>query len=90
MAKTLSIAELEAHVTDCIQAAEEGDTVVVTRNGRPVVALVRAVDAGKRLPCPKGAQGLASLAGGWEGSDELVERIAEHRRSRPREARTAD
>jgi len=28
-------------------------------------------------------QGLSSLAGGWEGSDELVERLAEIRRSGP-------
>ena len=28
--------------------------------------------------------GLVSLVGGWEGSDELVERVAEIRRSGPR------
>jgi hypothetical protein len=33
---------------------------------------------------PLRLEGLASLAGGWEGSDELVERIAEARRTPPR------
>jgi prevent-host-death family protein len=65
---------MEMDVADCLRAAEQGDTVLVTRNGEPVVALVSALKlelVGKKEAPP---EGLAGLAGGWEGSEELVER----------------
>jgi len=48
--------------------AEAGDPVVITRHGKPVVALVPAAELEQlerlRAAGPEG--GLASLAGGWE------------------------
>jgi prevent-host-death family protein len=84
--KSASVAEVKAHFSDWVRAAEGGDAVVITRHGKPVVALVPATELEQlaRLRAAGPEQGLASLAGGWEGSEELVERIMEVRRSRPR------
>jgi antitoxin (DNA-binding transcriptional repressor) of toxin-antitoxin stability system len=51
--------------------------VVITRRGRPVAALVGAeeFDRLRRLRSAGPEAGLASVAGGWEGSAELAERI---------------
>ena len=52
-------------------------SVLVTRHGKPVVALVPAADVAQlaRLRAAGPEKGLASLAGGWEGSEELAELI---------------
>ena len=57
---------------------ERGETVVITRRGKPVAALVRAADVEKlerlRAAGPQG--GLASVAGGWRDAKELISSIA--------------
>jgi prevent-host-death family protein len=87
VSKSASVAEVKAHFADWVRAAESGESVVITRHGKAVVALVSAgeLEQLQRLRAAGPEKGLASLAGGWEGSDELVERIQEFRRSRPRE-----
>ena len=91
MSKSATVADFEAHLSDWLHTAESGEAVVITRDGRPVAAMVPVAPAEKLPPEPSehlraagSEQGLAGLAGGWEGSEELVERIAEVRRSRPR------
>jgi len=73
--KALSVAEAKATLSDAIRDVEAGGTVVITRHGKPVAALVRAEDlsALERLRAAGPEQGLASIAGGWEGSEELAE-----------------
>ena len=70
----MSIAKAKATLSDCIRDVETGSSVMITRHGKPVAVLVRASDFHRfdrlRKTGPEG--GLASLAGGWEGSDELV------------------
>ncbi len=72
MDKNLSIAEAKATLSDCIRQVEAGSSVLITRRGKPVAALVRPGDLEhlKRLKKvgPKG--GLAGIAGGWENSEE--------------------
>jgi prevent-host-death family protein len=85
MSKRLSVAEAKATLSERIREVESGKTVVITRHGKPVAALVRAEDAERlerlRAAGPEG--GLASLAGGWEGSEELAALLSEsHRRGR--------
>jgi prevent-host-death family protein len=74
MNKNVSIAEAKATLSECIRKVETGSSVLITRHGKPVAALVRASDFHRlerlRKAGPEG--GLASLAGGWEGSDELA------------------
>jgi prevent-host-death family protein len=78
VSRKFSVAEVKATLSERIREAEHGDSVVITRRGRPVAAIVSAPDLEKlrRLRAAGPAGGLASIAGGWEGSDELAEEVA--------------
>lgn len=90
--RTLSVAEAKAALSDAIRDVEAGSAVVITRHGKPVAALVRAEDLATlerhRASGPEG--GLASLAGGWKGSAELVESLASSPRRPTRRGPSAD
>ncbi len=77
MLKALSVAEAKATLSDAIRDVETGTPVIITRHGKPVAALVRAEDLStlERLRSAGPQQGLASIAGGWKGSDDLVSAI---------------
>ena len=83
MTKTVSAAEAKAHFSDCIRRAEEGDPVVITRHGKAVAALVSAKELKQfeRLRSAGPEAGLAGLAGGWPGAEELILALARSRRS---------
>lgn len=86
MPKNASLADMKAHLSEWVRAAEAGEAVVITRHGKPVVALVPAAEMEQlsRLRAAGPDQGLAGLAGGWEGSEELVERLSTAGRTAPR------
>ena len=72
----ISLAEAKAHLSSCIRTVETDEPVIITRHGKPVAALLKVEDLQhlQRLhqaAAPK--SGLASLAGGWTGSDELAD-----------------
>ena len=92
MAKNLSVAEVKATLSECIREVESGEPVLITRRGKPVAALVRAIDLEhlRRLRAAGPEGGLASLAGGWEDSDELVRLLESSSRSGQREVDTLD
>jgi prevent-host-death family protein len=75
MKNNISIAEAKATFSECIRKVESGSSVLITRHGKLVAALVRPDDFEHlerlRKAGPEG--GLACIAGGWEGSGELVE-----------------
>ena len=79
MNKRISLAEAKATLSECIREVESGKALLITRHGKPVAALVRAKDLENferlRKAGPEG--GLASLAGGWEGSEELAHLLDE-------------
>ena len=83
MSRKLSVAEAKARFSDCVRAAEAGEAVVITRHGRPVVALIPAGELAQivRLRAAGPETGLAGLAGGWKGSEELVATVTHVRRS---------
>jgi prevent-host-death family protein len=87
-----SVAEAKAHLSKYIRQAENGEPLVITRHGKPVAALVRAADLERlerlRAAGPEG--GLASLAGGWEGSEELVDLVEGSPRGGSREVPALD
>lgn len=91
MPKTLSAARAKAEFAECIRTAEAGDAVVITRHGKPVAALVSAdrLQQLERLRAAGPGAGLASLAGGWPGSDELVEAVSRSKRSSSRSVNLA-
>ena len=92
MVKSLSVAEIKATLSECIREVESGEAVVITRHGKPVAALVRAEDLDhlRRLRAAGPEGGLASLAGGWESSDELVHLLESSPRHSQREVGTLD
>ena len=79
MNKRISLAEAKASFSECIREVENGKAVLITRHGKPVAALVRPQDLDNlerlRKAGPEG--GLASLAGGWEDSEELARDLDE-------------
>lgn len=86
--RVLAVAEAKAAFAECLRQAERGETVIVTRHGKTVAAIVSLedYDALARIKAAGPPGGLASLAGGWKGSDDLVAAVRGTRRSRPRRA----
>lgn len=86
MFKNMSIAEAKAHLSVCIRQAEQGESILITRHGKPVAALVAAdhLEQLERLRKAGPQGGLASLAGGWEGSEEMVHHIEQSTRTESR------
>lgn len=74
MEKSISVAEAKATLSECIRQVESGFHVLITRHGKPVAALVRPNDIEhlERLRKAGPESGLASIAGGWENSEELA------------------
>jgi len=84
--KSVSLADAKSRFSDYVRKAEAGELCLLTRHGKPVVAIVPASDlnALRRLRAAGPAGGLASLAGGWKGSEDLVRALGRSRRTRPR------
>ena len=74
MENNISVADAKATFSDCIRKVEAGNTVLITRHGKPVAALVSPSDLAhlERLRKAGPDSGLASIAGGWENSEELA------------------
>lgn len=87
MPKHVSVAEAKATLSERIREVEGGGSVVITRHGRTVAALVgaEALDQLERLRAAGPAGGLASVAGGWEGSDDFVRVLESSPRRGPRD-----
>jgi prevent-host-death family protein len=79
MNRSVPLAEAKATLSDCIREVEGGKSVLITRHGKPVAALVHPKDLDnlERLKKAGPEGGLASLAGGWAGSDELARLLDE-------------
>jgi prevent-host-death family protein len=79
MNRSVPLAEAKATLSDCIREVEGGKSVLITRHGKPVAALVHPKDLDnlERLKKAGPEGGLASLAGGWKGSDELARLLDE-------------
>ena len=74
METNISVAQAKAKFSECIRKVEAGNAVLITRHGKPVAAIVRPSDLEhlERLRKAGPEKGLASVAGGWENSEELV------------------
>jgi prevent-host-death family protein len=83
---SIPIAEAKAHFSEWVRQAERGKPVFITRHGKPVAALVgpESLRDLQRRRAAGPRRGLASLAGGWSGSEELVRALARQRRTGPR------
>ena len=92
MTRALSVAEAKATLSERSREGENGEQILITRHGRTVAALVSPEDVEhlQRLRAAGPQGGLASILGGWEGSDELVRAIEERPRSGPRDTSDLD
>ena len=74
MDKRISVAEAKATFSECIRHVEAGSSVLITRHGKAVAALVSPNDLEhlERLRKAGPEKGLAGIAGGWENSEELA------------------
>lgn len=87
-----SVSTVKARLSELVRAAERGEPTVITRHGRAVAALVGAEELRQlqrlRASGPEG--GLASVAGGWEDSDRLADRLDRSSRTGWRDVATLD
>lgn len=81
--KSRTLVDAKAHFAQCLREAEQGAPVLLTRHGKPVAAIVSTdlLEELERLRAAGPEGGLMSLAGGWEGSEEVAERALEYGRS---------
>lgn len=72
--KSIAIADIKATLSEQIREVEKGEPILITRHGKAVAALVPAEDLEvlERLRAAGPEGGLASVAGGWEDSQNLV------------------
>lgn len=81
MTQTLSVAETKRRFSELIERVQRGERIVVSRRGKPVVALVApepVLDLHRERPL-----GLAALAGAlaeWKDLEAVVEDIYRARR----------
>ena len=80
---SMTLVEAKANFSEAVRTAERGEAVFITRHGKPVVALVDASEVLrlKALQAAGPKAGLAGVAGGWEGSEELADLLSSRRRS---------
>lgn len=90
MGRSLSVAQAKASFSECVRDAESGEPVIVTRHGKPVVAIVSVEDHEtlRRLHAAGPEGGLASLAGRFTDAPEFADELdalvhARSRRARP-------
>ncbi len=86
MAGSRTIVDAKTHFAECVRQAEQGEPIVLTRHGKSVAAIVPIglVEELERLRAAGPAGGLASVAGGWQGSEEVAEKALEYGRSEGR------
>ena len=86
MPKQVTIAEARDQLSAHVRSAEHGTPVVITRRGRAVAAIVAAEEFERleRLRAAGPQAGLAGLAGGWPGSEDLVSELDGLHRGAPR------
>lgn len=75
----ISLTELKTHLSAYIRKVETNESIIITRHGKPVIALVN-LEHLQRLRQTGPQQGLASIAGGWESSGELADMLDHSKR----------
>jgi prevent-host-death family protein len=81
--RQIPLSEAKALFSDCIRAVEQGEFLIVTRHEKPVAAIVRPenIEQLERLRKAGPEGGLASLAGGWEDSSEVLQVLGDSPRT---------
>ena len=79
MARTMTAATAKAHLAEALREVESGESVTITRHGRPVAVLVppELADQLGRLRAAGPESGLAGLVGRFPDGAELAEALDE-------------
>jgi prevent-host-death family protein len=86
MAQMLGVAEAKRRFSELIDRVRAGERFVITRRGRPAVALVPPSESLEEGPRSVGLAALAGALADWKELDEVVEEIyATRRRARDRD-----
>jgi prevent-host-death family protein len=86
MAHVLGVGEAKRRFSELIDRVRDGERFVVTRRGRPAVALVPPSELTEREGRVVGLAALAGTLADWNELDEVVEEIyASRSRARDRE-----
>jgi len=84
---TLGVAEAKSRFSELIDRVGKGERFIVSRRGRPAVALVPPDEALRSRPRPAGLAAVAGALAEWEDLPAVVEEIyASRRRARDRAA----
>jgi prevent-host-death family protein len=76
----LGVAEAKARFSELIERVARGERFVVSRRGRPVLALVRPDDVAPRSGRPTGLAAVAGALGDWDDLPAVVADINSSRR----------
>lgn len=76
----LGVAEAKARFSELIERVARGERIVVSRRGRPVLALVRPDDVRPRSGRPAGLAAVAGALGDWDDLPAVVADIYSSRR----------
>ncbi len=84
MARTMTAATAKAHLAEALRDVESGESVTITRHGRPVAVLVppELADQLGRLRAAGPESGLARIVGRFADGAELAEALDEVAASR--------
>ena len=76
MENVLSVADAKKHLSELMsRVAYNNERFLIERRGKPMAALVSAVDLARLEQEPKAGQGLLSAVGAWSEFDELDQMI---------------
>jgi prevent-host-death family protein len=86
--ETVGVADAKRRFSELIDRVRNGERFIVTRRGKPVVALVPSSSSGTELPeqRPAGLLALAGLVEDWDHEGFVEEIYAARRRARDRPA----
>ena len=77
MTTSISVAKAKSHISELIAKSQYShERFIITRRDKPVAALV-SLDDLKVLEQHEEKQGLAAIAGKWQGFDEVVDAMGE-------------
>jgi prevent-host-death family protein len=78
--EVLGVADAKARFSELLERVARGERFVVSRRGKPAVALVPPDQAAARPRNPVGLAGVAGALADWDDLEQVVEQIYQARR----------
>jgi prevent-host-death family protein len=77
---TVSLVEAKAHLSDLLDKVEDGETVVITRHGKPVARVIAAVQPRRPIPFDELAAFRAKMPKLRKPSSQLIREMRDEDR----------